>query len=107
MWRVLRKVFAVISFAVSVWILAALVQLSVETVQTYRYVSSRPGTSGVDYLPFVLLPVFLGLGSLAGAVCSFISVKLFKNKPMVVISAVLCFLFVLAFVACLGLWIYH
>jgi hypothetical protein len=80
-----KKVFSIITFVISILVLVALAVLAYDMVKEYNYVNSLPNTSGIDYLGFLFFRVFFCIIALPGIVSSAVSFKLSSNKTVKII----------------------
>ncbi len=93
-----KKVFAIISFAFSVLVLVALAVLTYDMIKEYSYINSLQSTSGSDYLGFLFYRMFYCVTALPGIISSAVSSKISVNKTMRSISIVLLTVFIIIFV---------
>ena len=100
-----RKVFSVITFVISILTLVALAVLTFDMVKEYNYINSLQSTSGSDYLGFLFYRMFYCITTLPGIITSAICLKISDNKAMKIMSFVLLFIFLIVFVIFALAWL--
>ena len=100
-----RKVFAGITFAVSLLVLIALVCLTIGMVQYYHHIRTTPGLSGIDYLGLMIYPVLYCFAAVPGLVSSAISWRLASNKAVKIVSVVLLAIFAVVLIVFGAIWL--
>ena len=92
---ILRKIFSVLTLIVSILMVVAMIMLTVYIIGYYYAVRSNPHASGIDYLGFLIYPVYFLPIALVGAVASGICIKTLTNKTVKTIAYLLLFLFMI------------
>ena len=100
-----RKVFTVISFVVSLLILIALVGLTVGVVEYYHHIRTSPNLSGIDYLGLLIYPVLYCFAAVPGLVSSVIAWRLAASKAVKIVSIVLLAIFAVVLIVFGVIWL--
>ena len=94
-----KKVFSIITFAISIVAFSTLVLLTYDMIKEYNYINSLPSTSGSDYLGFLFYRMFFCVTALPGIISSSVCLKISSTKPLKAISIILLSIFIMVFIA--------
>ena len=103
MWKqVLKRIFAVIFFLVSLCALYGVAVAAVSMFKEIERLSNDKSASGMDFLLFE--PMFIAFFSFIGLICSGVSTKLCSYKVIKIISFVLLILFCIIMFIGFSMW---